>query len=246
MLLMLLFFYAALEELIFAALVWFVVAAGVFRPDFANDYHAFGSGYCSVILLFFLRFSQEVGIEDLMAEQRYLYASNEQFFKVYSANLRLKEVGTDVLITAYELILIKYFLYLYHDVILVLVSPFPQGVYPGYLSIFRALAYIHGAIGVCHRDIKPQNLLVSPHTHQVKLCDFGSAKVLVRGEPNISYICSRYYRAPELIFGATEYTTAIDIWSAGCVMAELLHRMSIDIEVHFATEFECYWFLAEV
>lgn len=42
------------------------------------------------------------------------------------------------------------------------------------------------------------------------------------GEPNISYICSRYYRAPELIFGATEYTTAIDIWSAGCVMAELL------------------------
>lgn len=44
----------------------------------------------------------------------------------------------------------------------------------------------------------------------------------VKGEPNISYICSRYYRAPELIFGATEYTAAIDIWSAGCVLAELL------------------------
>jgi len=44
----------------------------------------------------------------------------------------------------------------------------------------------------------------------------------VPGEPNISYICSRYYRAPELIFGATEYTTSIDIWSAGCVLAELL------------------------
>ncbi|KAJ6737737.1 FACT COMPLEX SUBUNIT SPT16 [Salix viminalis] len=89
-------------------------------------------------------------------------------------------------------------------------------------QIFRALSYIHRAIGVCHRDIKPQNLLVNPHTHQVKLCDFGSAKVLVKGEPNISYICSRYYRAPELIFGATEYTTAIDIWSVGCVLAELL------------------------
>ena len=85
----------------------------------------------------------------------------------------------------------------------------------------RALANIHSG-GVCHRDIKPQNLLVDTRTHQLKLCDFGSAKILVRTEPNISYICSRYYRAPELIFGATEYTTAIDIWSLGCVMAELL------------------------
>ena len=85
----------------------------------------------------------------------------------------------------------------------------------------RALANIHSG-GVCHRDIKPQNLLVNTLTHQLKLCDFGSAKILVRSEPNISYICSRYYRAPELIFGATDYTTAIDIWSLGCVMAELL------------------------
>ncbi|KAK9273770.1 hypothetical protein L1049_018580 [Liquidambar formosana] len=89
-------------------------------------------------------------------------------------------------------------------------------------QICRALNYIHSVIGVCHRDIKPQNLLVNPHTAQLKLCDFGSAKMLVPGEPNISYICSRYYRAPELIFGATEYTTAIDMWSAGCVLAELL------------------------
>ncbi|KAL5122169.1 Glycogen synthase kinase-3 MsK-3 [Glycine soja] len=91
-----------------------------------------------------------------------------------------------------------------------------------FYQICRALAYIHNCIGVSHRDIKPQNLLVNPHTHQLKICDFGSAKVLVKGEPNISYICSRYYRAPELIFGATEYTTAIDIWSAGCVLGELL------------------------
>ncbi|XP_010544691.1 PREDICTED: shaggy-related protein kinase beta [Tarenaya hassleriana] len=89
-------------------------------------------------------------------------------------------------------------------------------------QICRALNYMHRVVGVCHRDIKPQNLLVNPHTHQLKICDFGSAKILVPGEPNISYICSRYYRAPELIFGATEYTTTIDMWSAGCVMGELL------------------------
>ncbi|KAL6290178.1 shaggy-related protein kinase theta-like [Prunus yedoensis var. nudiflora] len=89
-------------------------------------------------------------------------------------------------------------------------------------QICRALNYLHHVIGVCHRDIKPQNLLVNPHTHQLKICDFGSAKMLVPGESNISYICSRYYRAPELIFGATEYTTAIDMWSVGCVFAELL------------------------
>lgn len=49
-----------------------------------------------------------------------------------------------------------------------------------------------------------------------------SAKILIAGEPNVSYICSRYYRAPELIFGATNYTTSIDVWSSGCVMAELI------------------------
>merc|ERR1719361_842374 len=88
-------------------------------------------------------------------------------------------------------------------------------------QLFRSLAYIHSQ-GICHRDIKPQNLLLDPESGILKLCDFGSAKHLVRGEPNVSYICSRYYRAPELIFGATDYTTNIDVWSAGCVFAELL------------------------
>ncbi|KAL1925526.1 uncharacterized protein VTP21DRAFT_409 [Calcarisporiella thermophila] len=88
-------------------------------------------------------------------------------------------------------------------------------------QLFRSLAYIH-MLGICHRDIKPQNLLLDPVTKELKLCDFGSAKRLHPHEPNVSYICSRYYRAPELIFGATNYTTSIDIWSAGCVMGELM------------------------
>ncbi|KAI8341288.1 kinase-like domain-containing protein [Chlamydoabsidia padenii] len=88
-------------------------------------------------------------------------------------------------------------------------------------QLFRALAYTH-TLGICHRDIKPQNLLLDPRTGILKLCDFGSAKPLDPRESNVAYICSRYYRAPELIFGATTYTTAVDIWSAGCVMGELV------------------------
>jgi glycogen synthase kinase 3 beta len=78
-------------------------------------------------------------------------------------------------------------------------------------QLFRSLAYIHSQ-GICHRDIKPQNLLLDSNTGVLKLCDFGSAKILVENEPNVSYICSRYYRAPELIFGATNYTTKIGIF----------------------------------
>jgi len=87
-------------------------------------------------------------------------------------------------------------------------------------QICRGLAYVH-SLGVCHRDIKPQNLLLHPGNHTVKLCDFGSAKRLQRGVSNVAYICSRYYRAPELIFESVYYTCAIDTWSLGCVIGEL-------------------------
>ena len=83
-------------------------------------------------------------------------------------------------------------------------------------QLFRSLAYIHSQ-GICHRDIKPQNLLLDPSTGVLKLCDFGSAKILVENEPNVSYICSRYYRAPELIFGATNYTTKIGAFFSGVI-----------------------------
>lgn len=88
-------------------------------------------------------------------------------------------------------------------------------------QLFRSLLYLN-KIGICHRDIKPHNILINSKTNQLVMCDFGSAKKLIKGEPNIAYICSRCYRAPELIFGATDYTTQIDMWSAGCVLVEMI------------------------
>lgn len=87
-------------------------------------------------------------------------------------------------------------------------------------QMFRALAYIHN-ISICHRDIKPQNILINIQDHKLVLCDFGSAKILKPGEGSVAYICSRYYRAPELILGEDYYNVAIDMWSIGCVIAEM-------------------------
>eukprot|EP00440_Ansanella_granifera_P040494 gb/GFBE01043918.1/.p1 GENE.gb/GFBE01043918.1/~~gb/GFBE01043918.1/.p1 ORF type:complete len:635 (+),score=98.80 gb/GFBE01043918.1/:1-1905(+) len=85
-------------------------------------------------------------------------------------------------------------------------------------QLLRALAHLDG-LKMCHRDVKPENILLAGQS--LKLADFGSAKILGE-EASCSYICSRWWRAPELILGAQRYTTSVDWWSGGCVIAEMM------------------------
>ena len=62
------------------------------------------------------------------------------------------------------------------------------------LQLFQALSFLH-SMSICHRDIKPKNLLIETSSRVLKVCDFGSAKVMVKNEKCLAYICSRYYRS---------------------------------------------------
>lgn len=87
-------------------------------------------------------------------------------------------------------------------------------------QLLSALEYMHSK-SIAHRDIKPSNILVDAKKKELKICDLGSAKEIKAGEKNVLYICSRHYRAPE-VHRKKEYTTKMDVWSAGCIIAEML------------------------
>ncbi|KAI4262963.1 MAG: hypothetical protein L6R42_001870 [Xanthoria sp. 1 TBL-2021] len=85
-------------------------------------------------------------------------------------------------------------------------------------QILRGLKYVHSA-GVVHRDLKPSNILVNENC-DLKICDFGLARIQ---DPQMTgYVSTRYYRAPEIMLTWQKYDVEVDIWSAGCIFAEML------------------------
>ena len=86
-------------------------------------------------------------------------------------------------------------------------------------KVLKGVEYLH-ALSIIHRDLKPENILIDDPLHPdvVKICDFGSAKIIE--ENNNPYVVTRYYRAPELIFGSTNYGCSIDVWAIGCIFLE--------------------------
>jgi mitogen-activated protein kinase 1/3/mitogen-activated protein kinase 6 len=92
-------------------------------------------------------------------------------------------------------------------------------------QLLRGLKYIHSA-DVLHRDLKPSNLLLNANC-DLKICDFGLARTNTQDKNRdfmTEYVVTRWYRAPELLLSCAEYTVAIDVWSCGCILAELLGR----------------------
>eukprot|EP00250_Pteridium_aquilinum_P035006 c8446_g1_i1 orf=1285-2421(-) len=92
-------------------------------------------------------------------------------------------------------------------------------------QMLRALKFIHTA-NVFHRDLKPKNILANSDC-KLKICDFGLARVTLNGASSAifwtDYVATRWYRAPELCGSFyTKYTTAVDMWSIGCIFAEVL------------------------
>ncbi|KAJ5543249.1 hypothetical protein N7461_009252, partial [Penicillium sp. DV-2018c] len=85
-------------------------------------------------------------------------------------------------------------------------------------QIMRGLKYLHSA-GVVHRDLKPSNILVNENC-DLKICDFGLARV--QDMQMTGYVSTRYYRAPEIMLTWRKYTEKVDIWSVGCIFAELM------------------------
>lgn len=91
-------------------------------------------------------------------------------------------------------------------------------------QVLRGLKYVHSS-NVVHRDLKPQNILVNLNC-DLKLCDFGLARGLNKLDTieMTDYVVTRWYRPPELIMLNKHYDTSVDIWSTGCIFAELLNR----------------------
>uniref|UniRef100_A0A915MET4 Protein kinase domain-containing protein n=1 Tax=Meloidogyne javanica TaxID=6303 RepID=A0A915MET4_MELJA len=95
-------------------------------------------------------------------------------------------------------------------------------------QIIYGIIYLHN-LNIMHRDLKPENILITSN-NQTKIADFGLACIYFPNDVNRDYehqVATRWYRAPELLFGATKYTPKVDIWALGCIFAEFFNGIPL-------------------
>lgn len=106
--------------------------------------------------------------------------------------------------------------------------PLSQSHIKSYMQmLLEGVAYCHSR-GILHRDLKPANLLIGS-TGYLKIADFGQARLFERESSRLysHQVATRWYRAPELLYGALKYNEGIDLWAIGCIFGELLNKFPL-------------------
>jgi len=148
--------------------------------------------------------------ENIISIKKVLYPETEKFSDIYIV-YELMEADLTTLLSSDEALSpdhIRFFFY----------------------QILKGIKYLHDC-NIIHRDLKPRNILINSDC-QLKICDFGLSRPLfqpVKEKKNLmtQYVTTRWYRSPEVLLSWERYDKSVDVWSAGCIFAELLTRKTL-------------------
>lgn len=172
------------------------------------------------------------GTSQLVAIKKFLETESDKMVKKIALRevRMLKQLRHENLVNLIEVFRRKRRLYLVFEFVdhtaLDDLEKYPTGAEENYVKkimwqVLKGVEFCH-LHSVIHRDVKPENILIS-RRGVVKICDFGFARAIAPpGEAYTDYVATRWYRAPELLVGDTNYGRAVDVWAIGCLFSEML------------------------
>lgn len=170
----------------------------------------------------FNAFKSSIDAQHIYREVSYLLALRCHPFIINLKNVYRSENDNDLYLV-FEL--------MENDLYSIIKSNLLHDIHQRYIfwQLLTTIKYIHSA-GLMHRDLKPSNLLINSDS-SIKLCDFGLSRTFTIQndintcfviDENPNFVATRWYRPPEILLGSSYHTPAIDMWSAGCILAELV------------------------